>query len=128
MAKRHGKDGVFKVGANTMKTTKWSLEEQIDVADDTDQGDAAKTHLPGIPSWSGSATAWMNKAETTGQGALTIGASIEGNFYDDGTGTGAKFHSGTCTVTQISRTVDIGSTIEYTFTFQGNGALTHPTV
>ena len=128
MAKRHGKDGVVKIGSNTMKTTKWTLTENIDVADDTDMGDAAKTHLPGIPSWSGSADAWMNKTETTGQGALSIGASVTLNLYDDGTGVGQTYHTGTATVTQITHNVDIGNTISVAFTFQGNGALTHPTI
>jgi hypothetical protein len=128
MAKRHGKEGVVKIGANTMKTTKWTLEESVDVADSTAQGDTAKSHLVGIPGWSGSADAWMDKTEATGQGALTIGASVTLNLYDDGVGAGQTYHSGTATVTRISRNVDIGSTISVSFAFEGNGALTHPTV
>ena len=44
MAKRHGKDGVVKIGANTMKTTKWTLTETGATSDDTDMGDPAETH------------------------------------------------------------------------------------
>lgn len=127
MAKRHGKDGVVKIGSNAMKTTKWTLTETVAVADDTDMGDAAKTHLVGIPGWSAQIDAWMNKAETTGQGALTIGASVTLNLYDDGTATGAAYHTGTATVTQIGHNVDINNTISVSFTAEGNGALTHPT-
>lgn len=128
MAKRHGKDGVVKIGANTMKTTRWTLEETVAVADSTSQGDAAQSHLVGIPGWSGTIDAWMDKSETTGQGALTIGASVVLNLYDDGTGAGQDYHSGTATVTRIGRNVDMGSTIAVSFSFQGNGALTHPEV
>lgn len=128
MAKRHGKDGIVKIGSNTMKTISWTLDEAIDTADDTDMGDAAKTHLAGIASWSASVTFHMDKSETTGQGALTIGASVTINFYDDGSGTGQKYHSGTATVKGIGRPVDIGSAIRYSAQLEGNGALTHPTI
>lgn len=128
MAKRHGKDGIVKIGSNTMKTVSWTLDEDIDLADDTDQGDAAKTHLAGIPGWRASITCHMDKSETTGQGALTIGASVTLNLYDDGTGSGQKYHSGTATVKSIGRPVDIGSAIRYTYQLEGNGALTHPAV
>ncbi len=128
MAKRHGKDGIVKLGANIMKTTKWTLEETVPTADSTSQADTAATRLVGIPAWSGSADAWMDKSETTGQGALTIGASVTLNLYDDGVGSGQTYHSGTATVVGITRNADTGSTMSVSFRFQGNGALTHPTV
>jgi hypothetical protein len=129
MGLRHGKDGIVKVGANTVTETKrWTLRETVDTADSTAQGDAAKKHIAGIPGWDGTAVVLMDKADTTGQGALTIGASVTLNLYDDGTTTGAKYHSGTATVHEIGRTVDMGSVVEISFSFLGNGALTHPTV
>ncbi len=128
MAKRHGKEGVVKVGANVMKTTKWTLEESVDTADATSQNDTAKSHLVGIPGWSGTIDAWMDKTEANGQEALNIGAEVTLNLYDDGTVAGQKYHSGVATVTRIARNVDIGSTISVSFSFMGNGALTHPAV
>ena len=50
MGVSHGKNGKVKLSANTVaETTKWTLSESVETADSTAQGDAAKTHLTGIP-------------------------------------------------------------------------------
>lgn len=129
MAKRHGKDGVVKVGANTvLNTTRWTIDETIPTADATAQGDTADSHLVGIPGWAGSMTVRMDKTDTNGQGALTVGASVTLNLYDDGITAGQTYDSGVASITKKGKTVDMGSVIDVTYDFKGNGALSHPTI
>jgi hypothetical protein len=129
MATHHGKNGVVKVGANTVaEVTEFSIEEDAPVADDTAMGDTARTHLAGIPGWKGSATCWWDETDTNGQEALTKGASVTLNLYPEGAGAGATYKTGTATITGITLNVQRDNTVTRSFTFEGNGALTQTTV
>ncbi len=128
MGIRHGKEGVVKVGGVTIgEVQSWTLKESVPTVDATAQGDTAAKHLVGVPMWEGSLECTQDKADA-GQEALTIGAEVELDLYDDGTGSGQKYHSGTATVTEIGRSIPVGDKITRSFTFLGKEALTHPTI
>lgn len=128
MSTHHGKEGVVKFGANTVaEVTEFTVEEEIDTADTTVMGSVAKTHKPGIPGWSGSLSCFWDEDDTTGQAAATIGASLTTNLYPEGTATGAKYLSGTATITGVSVGVAKDGIDTRTIQFLGNGALSHAT-
>lgn len=124
MAVHHGKNGLVKIGAATaLEVTKWTIREQVATDDTTAMGKAAQTHVTGIPGWSGSLDANTDYEDDTGQGALTIGASVTIGLYSDGSAAGKTFFSGTATVTEIGRDTSFSAKVTATFSFQGNGAL-----
>lgn len=129
MATHRGNDGTVKIGANTLaEVTGFSLSETAQIIDDTAIGDAWDTHLVGSKSWSGEVTCWWDETDTNGQVVLTIGASVTLNLYPEGADSGDSYFSGTATVEQIQRQVRRNQTVEVTFSFRGNGALTLSTV
>lgn len=129
MALHHGKNGKVKIGSNAVASTqKWSINQNVEVADTTAMQDSWQTHVIGIPGWSGSVEALYDPADTTGQVALTIGASVTLGLYSDGDGTGKKYYTGTATVTSIPLEVDMKGAVKISFNFQGNGALDIDTV
>lgn len=129
MALHHGKNGKVKIGSNVVASTqKWSINQNVEVADTTAQGDAWQDHLVGIPGWSGSVEALYDPADTTGQVALTIGASVSLGLYSDGDGAGKKYYAGTATVTSIPLEVDMKGAVKISFNFQGKGTLDIETV
>lgn len=129
MSVHHGKNGKAKIGSSLIvETTKWSLEETVDSADTTAQGDAARKHLTGIPGWSGSIDGNYDPSDATGQEALTIGASVVLGLYSDGDAAGKVYRTGTASITGITREVPVGGQVTVSFSFQGNGALTRSVV
>lgn len=129
MATHHGKDGVVKVGSNAVAEVKeFSVESGVEVADDTVMGDAWKTHLTGQKQWSGSLTCNWDETDTTGQEALTEGASVTLNLHPEGADTGDKYLTGTATITSITLSASLDGVVTRAFQFQGNGALAWATV
>jgi hypothetical protein len=123
MAVHHGKNGKVKIGSDAVANiTKWSINESVEVADTTGMGDAAQTHVAGIPGWSGSMEGNYNPVDT-GQEAIDIGASISVGLYSDGDATGKRYFTGTATITSIATDGDMKSAVKFTANFQGNGAL-----
>jgi len=129
MAAHHGKNGKIKLTSNAVgEVTKFAVSETVETADSTAMGDTAKTHIAGIPGWSGSCSARFDPADTNGQVALTIGSSVSIGFYTDGDATGKKYLSGTATVTKRDIEADMGDIVNISMELLGNGALTVSTV
>lgn len=129
MANHKGSEGTVKVGANAIAEIRsWSLEHTIDTLEDTTMGDTARTYQTGIPSFSGSVDCFWDETDTTGQGALTIGASVTLNLYPEGATTGDIYFTGTALVTGITRRAAFDGYVEASFSYQGTGALTSATV
>lgn len=126
MANHIGRDGIVKVGANTVaEVTSFSVSVTANTVDDTVLGDTWATHQAGINSWSGSVSGFWDETDTNGQVALTIGASVTLNLYPEGATSGDTYFSGTATVTGIERSVaNNDSIVTVNFTFVGSGALT----
>ncbi len=129
MAVHHGKLGKVKIGTtNTVaEVTKFSISESVSTADATSMGDTAETHTVGIPSWSGKIEANYDPADTNGQVALTIGASLTLGLYTEGDGTGKKlpFRHGDCN--RPDDRCEFHRQREVLGDIKGNGALTRAT-
>ena len=127
-----GNEGLVRSGTNIVaEVVGFKLNISADPIDDTAMGDAWRTHIPnsGIKKWDGSLECHWDEADTTGQGSLTVGASVTLNLHPEGNLTGDKYFSGTATITEVGLDVPMeGGTIKRPITFMGNGALTEPTV
>lgn len=125
MATHHGKLGTCKVGANTVAEIKsWSLDESADTVEDTAMGDSSKTYIVGTTDASGSVTCHWDETDTTGQGAMTVGASVTLNLYPEGADSGDYFATMTALITGVGVSVDMGDIIERSISFQASGGVT----
>jgi len=129
MATHIGRDGIVKVGSNAVAELRsFSIEETGDTVEDTVMTDTARTFIPTLTSFTGSADVYWDETNTTGQGALTVGSSVTIAFYPEGDGGGDTYYSGTAIVTGVSRSASFDGMVEASITLQGSGALTSSTV
>ena len=123
-----GEAAVVKVGSVTIgEGLDWSVTSTAEVIDDTALLDTWKTSLPGKKSWSGSMNCHWDETNTTGQGAVTVGAAVTLNLYPEGATTGDIYFTGAAVITSVGVTVAEGWTIKTAIAFQGNGSLTQST-
>ena len=130
MSTHHGKAGVVRSGATNAvaEVVEFTIEESVDVVDDTVMGDTSKTHLIGVKSWKASVSCFWDETDTNGQQTFTIGASVTAGLYPEGVGSGATYCSGTATITGISIGVPKDGVVTRNFELEGNGALAWSTV
>jgi len=125
MATHIGNSGEVLVGANQVaEVLSFSWSSSTNTADDTVIGDTWTSHKAGTNSWSGSVSCYFDKSDSTGQEALTEGASVELHLISEGTGTGNIDVNGTVTITGIESSTENDSIVTRNFTFTGNGAKT----
>lgn len=129
MATHAGSEGTVKVGSNAIAEIRsFSLEETADTLEDTSMGDTARTYKSSLTTFSGSVDVFWDETDTSGQGALTIGASVTLNVYPEGDTAGDTYYSGSAIVTGITRSSSFDGLVEASITVQGSGALTATTV
>ncbi|MEL0015561.1 MAG: hypothetical protein VW715_10125 [Rhodospirillales bacterium] len=129
MATHTGSEGTVKVGANAIAEIRsFSLEESADTLEDTTMGDTARTYKSSLTTFTGSVDVFWDETDTTGQGALTIGASVTLNVYPEGDTAGDTYYTGTAIVTGVTRSSSFDGLVEASITVQGSGALTATTV
>ena len=129
MANHKGSEGTVKIGANVVAEIKdWTITETGDTLEDTSMGDTARTFLSSLTSWTGALSCFWDETDTTGQGALTAGATITLNVYPEGDTAADTFYTGTAIVTSIDRNAAFDGMVEAAFSFQGSGVLTEDTV
>ena len=129
MANHTGSEGVVKVGANSCAEVRdWSLSETADTIEDTSMGDSARTRKPGLTSASGSITAFWDETDTTGQGAMTVGAEVTLNLYPEGATSGDTYATLSAIITEAGVSASFDGMVEATFSFEANGAVTWGTV
>jgi hypothetical protein len=129
MATHAGSEGTVKVGANAIAEIRsFSIEETADTIEDTTMGDGARTYKPSLTSFSGSVDVFWDETDSTGQGALTIGAEVTLNLYPEGPSPGDTYLSGSAIVTSRSISSSFDGMVEMSISVQGNGALTTTTV
>jgi hypothetical protein len=123
MANHKGSEGLAKFSGGTIAEVKdWSVSETAETIDDTVMGETARTKKSGLTSASGSLTAFWDETDTTGQGAMTIGAEAEMILYPEGSsGTKATFNA-IITEKGVSTTLD--GMVETSVSFEANGAIT----
>ena len=124
MAIHKGSEGTVHVGTDAVAEIRsYSVEETADTLETTSMGDAARTHLASLTSFSGSLDVYWDEADTA-QIALTVGTSVTIKFYPEGTASSAKYYSGTAIVTGVSRSASFDGLVEASIAIQGTGALT----
>lgn len=129
MTTHSGVDGAVTVSGNTVAEIKgFSVDESANTFDDSNLNDAAETHIVGRTSWNGSIECHWDEGDTTGQEAMTIGATITVVLLPEGNTSGDVSLSGTATITARALAVADQAVISQTFTLKGNGALTRSTV
>ena len=129
MATHTGSEGTVKVGSNAIAEIRsFSIEEQADTLDDTTMGDTARTFKSSLTSFSGSVDVLWDETDSSGQGALTIGAEVTLNLYPEGDSAGDTYLSGTAIVTGRSISSSHDGLVEMSISVQGSGALTTTTV
>lgn len=129
MATHKGSEGTVKVGSNAVAEIRsYSIEESADTLEDTSMGDSARTYKASLTSFSGSLDVFWDETDTSGQGALSIGAEVTLNVYPEGDASGDTYYTGSAIVTGVSRTASYDGLVEASISVQGNGALTESTV
>lgn len=124
MANHKGSEGTVHVGTDAIAEIKsYSVNETMNVIDDTNIGDTAKTFQSGSTEWDGSVDVFWDETDTA-QIALTIGSSITAKFYPEGATTGDKYYTGTALVTGLSVSSAIDGMVDASYTLKGTGALT----
>lgn len=129
MATHKGSEGVVKVGANTVAEIRsYTITESADTLEDTSMGDSARTYKPSLTTFTGSIDALWDETDTTGQGALSIGAEVTFAVYPEGDTSGDTYYTGSAIVTEVSRTGSFDGLVEASVSLQGTGALSESTV
>jgi len=129
MATHTGSEGTVKVGSNAIAEIRsFSIEESADTLEDTTMGDTARTYKPSLTTFTGSVDVLWDETDTTGQGALTIGAEVTLNLYPEGDTSGDTYLTGSAIVTGRTVNSSFDGLVEMSISVQGNGALTQTTV
>jgi len=129
MAVHKGSEGTVKVGSNAVAEIRsYSLEETGDTLETSTMGDTARTYVPSLTSWSGSVDVYWDETDSTGQGALTVGAEVTLNMYPEGDESGDTYYTGAAIVTGVSKNASFDGLVEASISLQGTGALTSTTV
>ncbi len=129
MATHAGSEGKVFIGTSQVAEVKsWSLEVTSDTVDASIIGTQWRKNQATIKSWSGSFDGFWDETDTTGQGALAVGATVTLNLYPEGNATGATFWTGDAIVTSIAYSGSFDGIVEATFSFTGRGALDEDTV
>lgn len=125
----HGKVcRIEKNGTKMSYSLGWSITANVEMADQTAQGDSWKTGLPGLASWSGSFNMHFVAGNTEQKAFFdNIVAAAPGTKLTD-----VKFlldadtnaYTGNIYITSLAINTAIGSVVSATVNFQGDGALT----
>jgi len=129
MATHKGSEGTVHVGSNAIAEIRsYSLDETADTVEDTTMGDAARTYLASLTTFSGSIDVFWDETDTSGQVALAVGSSVTLKFYPEGAVSGDTYYSGTALVTGKNITASFDGMVEASISVQGTGAITTATV
>lgn len=137
-----GRDGQLLLGSSTLvKVTSWSLQADLELLETTSLGDNLRTFVPGIQSFSGSASLIYYKADSgsidasqllqklvksgTGGVAESDTASLTLRLAD-----GSDLNNVTLTAYITSATIGaaVGEIVTAQVSFQGTGALSTATI
>ena len=122
MTELAGRSGMVKATADVTGCKNWTLDYTVEMLDTTDFADgdaanAARTFLPGLSNWSGSFSGYKD-----GQ-PLPFGFSDAIALVMEEDTAGTQW-TGSAFITGIHASVSVDGLVEYTYDFQGTGALT----
>ena len=128
MATLVGKDGVVKIGSNAVgEIRSYSIEQTMDVIEDSVIGDTDRTYTSGLKSFSGSMDVFFDDTDT-GQLDVQVGDTGTISVQVEGDTSGDHKLSGSILVTGRTITASFDGMVEASVSFQGSGALTEGTV
>lgn len=129
MATVSGNNGDVYIGSDQVAEVKsFDITETDNVIESTSMGDASKTFEAGLKEASGTITCHFDKADSTGQEAMTVGASVSLKLYPEGNSTGNREISFTAQITSVGVSEAINEIVERSFGFTADGDVTHGTV
>tara|TARA_R110000851_G_C12796680_1_gene536955 strand:- start:28 stop:417 length:390 start_codon:yes stop_codon:yes gene_type:complete len=129
MATHKGSEGTVHVGSNAIAEIRsYSLDETADTVEDTTMGDAARTYLASLTTFSGSIDVFWDETDTSGQVALAVGSSVTLKWYPEGATSGDTYYTGTALVTGKNISASFDGMVEASISVQGTGAITTTTV
>jgi hypothetical protein len=129
MATHVGTSGVVRVGGNTVaEVTGFTIDESNDTVEDTSLTDTSKTYKALRNDATGTIECHWDETDSTGQGALTVGASVTLNLYPEGADSGDTYYTGTALVTGVSQAVTLDGVISRNITVQFSGGVSTTTV
>jgi hypothetical protein len=129
MATHKGSEGTVKSGANAIAEIRsYTITETADVLEDTTLGDASRTYLASLKTFTGSIECFWDETDTNGQLTLDVGSTVTINIYPEGSTSGDTYYTGSVIITEKSITASFDGMVEASFSFQGTGALSETTV
>ena len=129
MATHVGTSGVVKVGTDTVaEVTGFTIDETNDTVEDTSLTDTSKTYKALRSDATGTIECHWDETDSTGQGALTVGASVTLNLYPEGADAADTYYTGSAIVTGVSQNVSLDGVIARTITVQFSGGVSTTTV
>ena len=129
MATHTGSEGTVKVGSNAIAEIRsFSIEETGETLEDTSMGDIARTFKSSLTTFTGTVDVFWDETDSSGQGALTIGAEVTLGLYPEGDTSGDTYMTGTAIVTSKSVSSSFDGMVESSIGVQGTGALSTTTV
>jgi hypothetical protein len=129
MATHVGTSGVVRVGGNTVaEVTGFTIDESNDTVEDTSLTDTSKTYKALRNDATGTIECHWDETDSTGQGALAVGASVTLNLYPEGADSGDTYYTGTAIVTGVSQAVTLDGVISRNITVQFSGGVSTTTV
>ena len=105
-----------------------SLDQTQDTVETTKLGDTVKTYSVTQSSSSGTMDCFWDETDSSGQGAMTIGATVTLNLYPEGATSGDTYYSGSAIINSVGVAQAHDGIVERTFGFQFTGAVTIATV
>ncbi len=124
MANHTGVEGTVKVGTNFIQELRsFSYKESADIIECTTINDTSKRYKSGIKSWDGEFSCFFDENDTTGQGALVIGAVVSLKMYPEGASSGDVYRYGDAHIVNVSVSIPTGGMIERSYTVTGDGEL-----
>jgi hypothetical protein len=129
MATHKGSEGTVKSGSNTVAEIRsYTITETADVLEDTTMGDASRTYLASLKTFTGSIECFWDETDTNGQLTLDPGSTVTINIYPEGSSSGDVYYTGSVIITEKSITASFDGMVEASFSFQGTGALSETAV
>jgi hypothetical protein len=120
-----GRDGRFKVGANTVAECRSFKFTRTAKSSDTSTLEDEWDTIDSVTKiWSGSCSVWWDPSDATGQAGLEEGNMPIVNLYPHGTDAGKTFFSGTVHVDSVDVTNERDGIVSADINFTGNGTCT----
>lgn len=124
-----GKDGRFKVGANTVAEVRsFQFDRNAADSDTSTLEDTWDDSEVVTLNWNGSATVFWDPSDTNGQGGLEEGMVAHAYLYPAGTGNGATYWHGNVIVMKVGLSNTRDGIVEASIEFKGKGICTKAVV